>query len=58
MPGLNNNSSGLFSGASGLAVARAPASGLYNQWSGLSGGGANTATGFLAEPTRAPQGVS
>jgi hypothetical protein len=37
MSGLNNGSSGLFSGVSGLAIATG--AGLYNDWAGLSGGG-------------------
>ena len=38
MSGLNNGSSGLFSGVSGLAIAATAGSGLYNKWSGLGGG--------------------
>jgi hypothetical protein len=37
MSGLNNGSSGLFSGESGLVIATQ--SGLYNSWEGLGGGG-------------------
>jgi hypothetical protein len=45
MPGLNNGSSGLFSGASGLAIAAAAGAGLYNQWEGLAGGDGGSGPG-------------
>lgn len=38
MSGLNNGSSGLYSGASGLVIAATAGSGLYNEWEGLGGG--------------------